>query len=106
MVYHEDILMDIKDKIIICLVDMNARSPQLKLDDLITQISGRREFFVRKIQNLNEKAQRARFGGNQTGDYRWTWRSCNDFDRIIKFSDDEVHREEVIFKLVNKVGST
>jgi len=29
------------------------------------------------------------------------WRSVNDFERIEKFSDDEVFEDEVIFKLVN-----
>ena len=28
------------------------------------------------------------------------WRSVNDFERIEKFSDDEVFEDEVIFKLI------
>lgn len=30
----------------------------------------------------------------------WQWFTVNDFDRIEKFSDDEVFEDEVVFKLI------
>ena len=35
---------------------------------------------------------------------QWQWRKVNDFDRIEKFSDDEVFEDEVVFKLTKKQG--
>lgn len=36
---------------------------------------------------------------------QWLWRNVNDFDRMEKFSDDEVHEDEVVFKLIKKQGA-
>jgi len=39
--------------------------------------------------------------GNTQG-LTWLWKDVNDFDRMEKFSDDEVFEDEVVFKLVKK----
>ena len=36
---------------------------------------------------------------------KWHWKSVNDFDRLEKFSDDEVFEDEIVFKLVQSKGS-
>jgi len=59
--------------------------------DFISEVEGKMEFFVRKIKIK--------------GDTRsWEWRNVNDFDRVEKFSDDEVFENEVVFKLSPGVG--
>ncbi len=37
-------------------------------------------------------------------DLKWLWKNVNDFDRMEKFSDDEVYDDEVVLKLVKKQG--
>jgi hypothetical protein len=54
------------------------------------------EFFVRKIKG--------RENNYKDEDLRWEWKSVNDFDRVEKFSDDEVFDNEVVFKLSPGVG--
>ena len=42
-------------------------------------------------------------GNNKS--WQWLWKNVNDFDRMEKFSDDEVFEDEVVFKLVKKQGA-
>ena len=51
-----------------------------------------------------ELIQEAALSGN-TKDLKWLWKNVNDFDRMEKFSDDEVYEDEVVFKLVKKQGA-
>ena len=50
------------------------------------------EFSVRKIMS------------SEDGSDSWVWKEASDFDRLDKFSDDEVFEDEVIFKLVKRRG--
>lgn len=72
------------------------------------------EFFVRKVvlnEAKNEQeitTQRQMVQTSVVGnvkDLKWEWKNVNDFDRLEKFSDDEVFEDEVVFKLVQSKGS-
>jgi hypothetical protein len=97
------------------LLKIKERGMQLS-DDFINEIEGKMEFFVRKIYHDGRLMNQVGVSSPQkevdniqdsivgcTHDLKWVWNAINDFDRIEKFSDDEVHEDEVVFKLaVNK----
>jgi len=120
----EDIILDMRDRITseFAKVDrrgymsVNGRSHNLQLsENFIKEIDGKMEFYVRKVMVRGSQNQRAsqlggvdRSQGSLVGgsnDLDWVWRPLNDFDRMEKFSDDEVFENEVVFKLVNTSGN-
>ena len=44
-------------------------------------------------------------GAGSNSHSQWLWKNVNDFDRMEKFSDDEVFEDEVVFKLIKKQGA-
>jgi hypothetical protein len=97
--YLEDIILDMRDRVVLELTRAKDRGMGIN-HSLISDIEGKMDFYVRKIQDSTQARQ------NQDGSKKWLWKEINDFDRIEKFSDDEVHENEVIFKLARKNGST
>ena len=115
--FLEDIVLDMRDRMVTELVKIQERGMQLS-DDFLNEIEGKMEFFVRKVfvdgklanqigvkdgtpTKQVDRIQESIVGS--THDLKWVWNAINDFDRIEKFSDDEVHEDEVVFKLaINK----
>ena len=91
--YNEDIILDMRDKIVSELRNINSRGMTLD-QDFISEVEGKMEFQVRKIKS----------GERNNLDLIWEWQAVNDFDRVEKFSDDEVFDNEVVFKLSPGVG--
>jgi hypothetical protein len=66
------------------------------------------EFFVRKVVAVDQQkdgvATDRQYIQNSvlsnSKNLKWEWKSVNDFDRLEKFSDDEVFEDEIVFKLV------
>lgn len=114
--FLEDIVLDMRDRMVTELTKIQERGMSLS-EDFINEIEGKMEFFVRRIyvdgkltnqlgvhSSPQKEADQPHDSvvGN-THDLRWVWNAINDFDRIEKFSDDEVHEDEVVFKLaINK----
>lgn len=105
-----------RDRIVTEISKIAERGMELS-EDFINEIEGKMEFFVRKVY-VDEKANP--FGSpskkpeidliqdsvvGNTADLKWVWNAINDFDRIEKFSDDEVHEDEVVFKLATRKGT-
>lgn len=114
--FLEDIVLDMRDRIVTEISKIAERGMELG-EDFINEIEGKMEFFVRKIY-IDGKANP--FGSpskkpeieliqdsvvGNTADLKWVWNAINDFDRIEKFSDDEVHEDEVVFKLATRKGA-
>lgn len=89
-IYLEDIVLDLRDRIVSELTKIEERGLKLS-SDFISEIEGKMDFQVRKV--VDEKGQ-----------LKWTWKEVNDFDRLEKFSDDEVFEDEVVFKLLKPNG--
>lgn len=96
--FHEDIVLDMRDRIVLELTKIAERGMQIS-DNLINEIEGKMELKVRKVVEGNNKNERGAF------QLEWTWWEVNDFDRLEKFSDDEVFEDEVIFKFIKKSHS-
>ena len=109
--FLEDIVLDMRDRIVFELTKVEERGMQLS-PDFINEIEGKMEFSVRKIIDSSKEGQltspRKDINSSVVGnkdDLKWVWKEINDFDRLEKFSDDEVYEDEVIFKLVKKNGA-
>ena len=115
--YLEDIVLDMRDRIVTELTKVAERGMNLS-DDFISEIEGKMEFYVRKVSDTSKPpgpglpksaagkapevdAIHDEVAGNTQG-LMWLWKDVNDFDRMEKFSDDEVFEDEVVFKLVKK----
>ena len=104
-----------RDRIVQELHKISERSMHLR-SEFISEIEGKMEFYVRKVLVQDAKVQllsKDKEQGNliqesvirNTSDFRWLWKKVNDFDRLEKFSDDEIFEDEVVFKLAkSKAG--
>jgi hypothetical protein len=106
--YLEDIVLDMRDRIVTELLKQNKH---LVSDEFINEIEGKMELYVRKVNlsnNINNASPNKKAANNAAGAVisnqmnDWQWKKVNDFDRIEKFSDDEVFEDEVVFKLTKK----
>ena len=90
--YVEDIILDMRDRIVSQLLKAAELGTVSLSDELIDEIEGKMEFFVRRAV-----------------DSRWQWQSVNDFDRVEKFpqalADEDEGDNEIIFKLIRKKGT-
>mmetsp|Transcript_5079 Transcript_5079/g.7687 ORF Transcript_5079/g.7687 Transcript_5079/m.7687 type:complete len:197 (+) Transcript_5079:6888-7478(+) len=109
--YMEDIILDMRDKIVSEL-EAQVENGLLELSPEFThEIEGKMEFYVRKVLESSsgaaptEKEHIQQSVVRNTSDLRWLWKNVYDFDRLEKFSDDEVYEDEVVFKLVKNKGS-
>lgn len=91
--HMEDIINDFKDIIIDKLTSLFGNT-DMRLDDSFINGLAQMVMVVRKVQPNNENRN------------EWSWHPCRDFDRLEKFSDDEVWDKEVCFKLVPKTVET
>lgn len=107
--YLEDIILDMRDRI--CSVLGKVKDSDIKLSDgFISEVEGKMEFYVRQVLKKDSAPQRRASDVDQmhiqqsvvgnTNDLQWKWKTVNDFDRMEKFSDDEVFQDEVVFKLI------
>ena len=111
--FIEDIVLDMRDKIVCELEKMTAAGWEFS-SNFIADIEGKMDFFVRKVvvndsalQNQEVSREQDQIKGPVIGnasDLKWKWKSVMDFDRLEKYSDDEVFEDEVVFKLVKSSG--
>jgi hypothetical protein len=110
--FLEDIILDMRDRIVNELTKMVYQRDILLSDDFISDIEGKMEFYVRKVTKRDNVATGSMQGtdydqiqssiADNSKDLQWIWHDVNDFDRIEKFSDDEVFEDEVVFKLIKR----
>jgi hypothetical protein len=107
--FVEDIILDMRDKIVSHLI--KASEKILFSDDFLEEIEGKMEFFVRKVSAVSGdpghiRNDIANVHNKDIGkeNLKWIWNNVNDFDRLEKFTDDEVFEDEVIFKLMKTQG--
>ena len=111
--FLEDIILDMRDRIVNELTKMVYQRDIQLSTDFISDIEGKMEFYVRKVTQRDHSAATGSMKGtdydqiqssiaDNSKDLQWVWHDVNDFDRIEKFSDDEVFEDEVVFKLIKR----
>ena len=102
--HHEDIVLDIRDRIANELTRIQRRRVKLR-PALINEVAGEMQFCVRHVHKAGDSRAPDADG--------WVWKDAADFDRMERFTTDscslaedtnEVGQEQIVFKLSKLLG--